>query len=613
MNPGHGMRPCFKEKEARLKYAVMYAVIREPQETAQSELAFEWLAEYLLVLNMPESISQAVPARNAAAHWRAQELLLMSEVMRLVGKSLAPEIVLREMLHLMSELLGLNRGRVVLADFVGDIALQGLADRKPETRASRSDRAVGPSSRIRYAYGLTKAEMALGRYGPGEGITGRVLATAQPIIVQDIDAEPQFLARSVARAQLPQDVVAFIALPIEVNREVIGVLACHRIRSRDRQLADDVAILKILATLAGQLLQLQALVFDKTRALQAKNQLLTRALETAAARYGIIGTSPPLLQALSELERVAEATASVLLLGESGTGKELFARAVHLSSQRNAQPFIKVNCAAIPDSLFESELFGYERGAFTGAQTARAGWFEQADKGTIFLDEIGEMPLGMQTKLLRTLQEGTIVRLGGKREVKVTVRVVAATNRDLALEVQRGTFRRDLFYRLNVIPIRLPSLRERPQDIRALAIHFLSRINQDNQRNVSLSLEALMLLEQHPWPGNIRELGNVIERLVLLTDSTMVSSQELQRFLPAQDHCDAPVTALGKAARAPVELAKPALAPLVRDYRAAHSHPVAQLHQALAAHGGNQSRAAQALGLTVRQFTYRLNKWGKSG
>ena len=503
--------------------------------------------------------------------------------MRLVGKSLAPEIVLREMLHLMSELLGLNRGRVVLADFVGDIALQGLADRKPETRASRSDRAVGPSSRIRYGYGLTKAEMALGRYGPGEGITGRVLATAQPIIVQDIDAEPQFLARSVARAQLPQDVVAFIALPIEVNREVIGVLACHRIRSRDRQLADDVAILKILATLAGQLLQLQALVFDKTRALQAKNQLLTRALETAAARYGIIGTSPPLLQALSELERVAEATASVLLLGESGTGKELFARAVHLSSQRNAQPFIKVNCAAIPDSLFESELFGYERGAFTGAQTARAGWFEQADKGTIFLDEIGEMPLGMQTKLLRTLQEGTIVRLGGKREVKVTVRVVAATNRDLALEVQRGTFRRDLFYRLNVIPIRLPSLRERPQDIRALAIHFLSRINQDNQRNVSLSLEALMLLEQHPWPGNIRELGNVIERLVLLTDSTMVSSQELQRFLPAQDHCDAPVTALGKAARAPVDLAKRALAPLVRDYRAAHSHPVAQLHQALAA------------------------------
>ena len=198
--------------------------------------------------------------------------------------------------------------------------------------------------------------MARCRYGPGEGITGRMLATAQPIIVQDIDAESQFLCRAVERAQLPQDIVAFIALPIEMSgamgREVIGVLACHRIRSRDRQLADDVAILKILATLAGQLLQ--ALVLEKTRALQAKNQLLTRALETAAARYGIIGTSPALLQALSELERVSEATASVLLLGESGTGKELFARAVHLSSQRRDQPFIKVNCAAIPDTLFES-------------------------------------------------------------------------------------------------------------------------------------------------------------------------------------------------------------------------------------------------------------------
>lgn len=546
----------------------------------------------------PKTVLQGGP------QWRAQELLLLSEVMRLVGKSLAPEVVLREMLHLISELLGLNRGRIVLADFVGDIALEGLADRKPETRTSSHS---GPASAIRYAYGLTKTEMARGRYGPGEGITGRVLATAQPIIVQDIDAESQFLARSVARAQLPQEVVAFIALPIEVNREVIGVLACHRIRSRDRQLADDVAVLKILATLAGQLLQLQALVADRTRALLAKNELLTRALETAAARYGIIGTSPALLQALGELERVSEATASVLLLGESGTGKELFARAVHLSSQRRDQPFIKVNCAAIPDTLFESELFGYERGAFTGAQTARAGWFEQADRGTIFLDEIGEMPLAMQTKLLRTLQEGTIVRLGGKREVKVSVRVVAATNRDLEVDVQAGTFRRDLFYRLNVIPIRLPSLRERREDIRALAIHFLSRVNQDNQRNVSLSPEALVRLQEHPWPGNIRELGNVIERLVLLTDSSMVSVRELERFLPRESAATAAAQAQVRPSPA---LATPASAPLVRDYQAAQSHPAEQLQAALAAHGGNQSRAAQAMGLTVRQFSYRLKKLG---
>ena len=571
----------------------------------------------LASLLLTEIMVTFTKSAKAATEWRAQELLLMSEVMRLVGKSLAPDVVLREMLHLMSELLGLNRGRVVLADFVGDIAHDGLADRKPE-RVTPCHPASHPTSSIRYAYGLTKTELARGRYGPAEGITGRVLATAQPIIVQDIDSEPQFLARSVARAQLPQEVVAFIALPIEVNREVIGVLACHRIRSRDRQLNDDVAVLKIFATLAGQLLQLQALVGEKTRALQAKNQLLTRALETAAARYGIIGTSPALLQALSELERVSEASASVLLLGESGTGKELFARAVHLSSQRRDQPFIKVNCAAIPDSLFESELFGYERGAFTGAQSARAGWFEQADRGTIFLDEIGEMPLAMQTKLLRTLQEGTVVRLGGKREIKVVVRVVAATNRDLEQDVQRGIFRRDLFYRLNVIPIRLPSLRERPQDIRALALHFLNRVNQNNQRNVSLSPDALTQLEQHAWPGNIRELGNVIERLVLLTDSIMVSSKELLRYLPAksqdrQDRQDIKASQLAAAtnhaslASTSSSLPSPPQA-LVRDYQTAQSHSAAQLQQALRAHGGNQSRAAQAMGLTARQFGYRLQK-----
>jgi Nif-specific regulatory protein len=196
----------------------------------------------------------------------------------------------------------------------------------------------------------------------------------------------------------------------------VGVLACHRIRSRQRHLNDDLAVLRVLATLAGQLLQLEQLVAEQTGQLEARNAVLAQALNTNTARYGLIGNSPPLLQALGELERVSQTQATVLLLGESGTGKELFARAVHLASGRRDQPFIKVNCSAIPDTLFESELFGYERGAFTGASTARAGWFEQANGGTIFLDEIGELPLAMQSKLLRTLQEGTLVRLGGKRE-----------------------------------------------------------------------------------------------------------------------------------------------------------------------------------------------------
>jgi Nif-specific regulatory protein len=306
--------------------------------------------------------------------WRSQELLLMREIMQLVGRSLAPGLVLREMLHLMSELLGLNRGRIVLAD--------PQADPKAARTAS-----------IQHAYGLTRAEMARARYAWGEGITGRVLASGLPAIVQDIDAEPLFLFRAVARAQLPPETVAFIALPIEINSVPIGVLACHRIRSRQRHLNDDLALLRVLATLAGQLLQLEQLVAEQTRQLEARNAVLARALNTKSARYGLIGNSPALLQALGELERVSQTQATVLLLGESGTGKELFARAVHLASPRRDQPFIKVNCSAIPDTLFESELFGYERGAFTGATTARAGWFEQADTGTIFLDEIGELPL----------------------------------------------------------------------------------------------------------------------------------------------------------------------------------------------------------------------------
>jgi len=375
-------------------------------------------------------------------------------------------------------------------------------------------------------------------------------------------------------------------------------------------------VLRVLATLAGQLLQLEELVAEQTRQLEARNAVLAQALNTKSARYGLIGNSPPLLQALGELERVSQTTATVLLLGESGTGKELFARAVHLASPRRDQPFIKVNCSAIPDALFESELFGYERGAFTGASVARAGWFEQAHGGTLFLDEIGELPLAMQSKLLRTLQEGTLVRLGGKQEVRVNVRVVAATNRDLAREVDAGGFRQDLYYRLNVIPIQLPSLRERREDIRALALHFVSRANQAHQRNVNLSTDALARLEDHAWPGNIRELGNLIERLVLLADRPLLTAEDLERYMP-DAAAVAPSTgplpqgiAAGSVRPEPQDAPPARAAPLVRDYAPAHSHTVDALQAALAQAQGNQSRAAQSLGLTLRQFSYRLRKAG---
>lgn len=541
-------------------------------------------------------------------YWRQQEMLLLEQVMALVGRSLAPDVPMREMLHLMSELLGLNRGRVVLLDEETDTAS------------------------IRFSYGLTRKEAAMGVYKVGEGITGRVLAAGQLTIVQDIDQEPRFLFRAVQRSHLPEGMVSFIAMPIKIGQKTVGVLACHRIRIRNRALSDDLTILRILATLVGQLLQLQATLRARTKVLEQRNEMLSRALQTEAARYGIVGTAPSVLQAISELERVSDATASVLLMGASGTGKELFARALHLASPRRERPFIKINCAAIPETLFESELFGYERGAFTGANAARAGWFEQANTGTIFLDEIGELPLSMQSKLLRTLQEGTITRLGGKREIAIDVRLVAATNRDLEHEATRGAFRQDLYYRLNVIPIRLPSLADRREDIPALVLHFLNHINQTHQRNVNLTQAAINRLQNHDWPGNIRELSNLIERLVLLADHAIVDEAEVERMLPRADGpvradgmpatplpaAAAPTTPMVPPGNQPARQALPAdpaaFAPtLVRPYAPAHSHSAEQLQQALAACGGNKSRAAQQLGLTVRQFVYRLGKLGLAG
>jgi Nif-specific regulatory protein len=542
--------------------------------------------------------SDASADSESAGYWREHEMLLLQQVMALVGKSLSPAPALREMLHLMSELLGLNRGRIVLAD---------------ESRRS---------GRIRYAYGLTAEEIGRGVYAYGEGITGRALQHGQLTIIQDIDREPDFLARAVERSRLPDGTVAFIALPVVVERRAVGVLACHRIRNRSRTLADDITVLRILATLAGQLLQLEAGLEEKTRALEEQNAVLARALESAAARYGIVGTAPPLLRAISELERVSDSAASVLLLGDSGTGKELFARALHLASSRRDRAFIKINCAAIPDTLFESELFGYERGAFTGANSMRAGWFEQASKGTLFLDEIGELPLTMQTKLLRTLQEGTITRLGGKAEIRVDVRLVAATNRDLRRGVAHGSFRQDLYYRLNVIPIHLPSLAERRQDIRVLALHFISHTNQLNQRNVNLTTAALDRLEAYPWPGNIRELTNFIERIVLLAEKPLLDAVDIDRLLPS-DAADDPAVApalvqpaaadrrLGGAQDVSSHAPATHIAPLpMRPYRRVGSHPAQALVDALDQCGGNKSRAAQQLGMTARQFSYRWQKLG---
>jgi DNA-binding NtrC family response regulator len=309
----------------------------------------------------------------------------------------------------------------------------------------------------------------------------------------------------------------------------------------------------------------------------------------------LIGPSPSLAEVMRVVERVAPTLATVVITGESGTGKELVARSLHRRSERAGAPFVKVNCAAIPDGLLESELFGYEKGAFTGAGARKPGRFELAHEGTLFLDEIGEMPLSAQPKLLRAIQEGRFFRVGGTRTVSVDVRLVVATNRNLKEEVQKGSFREDLYYRINVVPIRLPALRQRREDIPILAERFLERFAARQQRHFDgFAPEALELLRAHSWPGNIRELENAVERSVLLADGTVIEAEdlpgELQRDLGAS---------AGTAERMPLrERVRRETRRLERD----------AIREALRATDGNVTRAAKRLGLSRRGLQLKMKE-----
>lgn len=525
-----------------------------------------------------------------AEHLAEQEALLIRESIRLLARSFEPERAIREMLHLLSELLGLNRGRVVLPD------------------PNRNDLA------IRYAYGLTREEVKRGRYALGEGITGRVMQSGEILIVQDVDAEPSYLARAVSRKTLPQEVVSFIALPIVIDHRVAGILGVHRLRSRRRALSDDIQALRTVADLIGQVLKLSSLIEKRTAMLVQENQSLKAALEVRSQvnpAWGIVGESPLLLNALRQIEQVASSSATVLLLGESGTGKELFARALHLQSPRRDAPFIKVNCAAIPESLFEAELFGHEKGAFTGATQNRPGRFEQAHGGTLFLDEIGDLPLPVQVKILRALQERVVERIGGRKEIPVDVRIVTATHQDLQQLVSAGRFRLDLFYRLNVIPIRLPALRQRPEDIKLLVRHFLAQLNERHQRNVVVTPSGLSSLVAYPWPGNIRQLYNVLERVVLLASEDEISEAAVD-FALVTEAQGQPVDTLATPSRTDpvVPIPQHPQGSAVRDYLPVHRDEAERIRLALEQSRGNKSRAAQALGFTLRQFNYRIKVLG---
>jgi len=325
----------------------------------------------------------------------------------------------------------------------------------------------------------------------------------------------------------------------------------------------------------------------------------------AKARAAIIGESPQLQEAFKIIDKVADTPATVLITGESGTGKELIASALHGASSRRDKPFIKINCAAIPHNLLESELFGYERGAFTGAVTSKPGRFELADGGTLFLDEIGEIPVEMQVKLLRALQEGEFERVGGIKTTRVDVRLIAATNRDLQEEIEAGRFRKDLYYRLAVVPLALPALRERRGDIPMLAAHFLEKYNRKlNKKIEGITDDALALLQAYHWPGNIRELENLIERVLLLADGPLITARDLPE--PVRQATTPPPAA--PAAPAEPAPSEGGLKDIVRMKAAELEKDL--ISKALEETGGNVTRAARLLQISRKSLQTKMKEFG---
>jgi len=503
------------------------------------------------------------------------ELQALYQVAQLIGSALDLDKALNEIFRILHDTLRMERATLVLAD------------------------SSGKQLAIRASYGLTREEKERGVYSAGEGIIGKVFRTSYPFVVPDIHSEPLFLNRTGARTNYTKGEVSFIGVPVILMEEPVGVLTVDRLFGPEISFEEDIRFLTVVAMLIAQFLNLHQAIKKKEELLVAENLSLKQELKNRFSHHNIIGQSKAMQEVFRSIDKVAPSLATALLLGESGTGKELVARAIHLASTRKDFPFIKVNCAALPETLLESELLGHEKGAFTGASSAKLGRFELADKGTLFLDEIGELPLPLQAKLLRVLQEKQFERLGGTKTIRVDVRIIAATNASLDQAVSQGKFRADLYYRLNVIPIVLPPLRDRREDIPPLLEHFLIQSNQNNERNITLSMEVLEFLINYSWPGNVRELQNLIERLVIMTDSRTVRMTDLPSFMKVQPEQEN--------TNANAEEIQPKT---YKHFSSLQDIERQQVEAALVRHGWVQARAARELGLTQRQIGYRIKKFG---
>lgn len=387
---------------------------------------------------------------------------------------------------------------------------------------------------IQVAYGLSSAQQNRGKYRLGEGITGKVVQTKKPMVIPKISEESEFLNKTNSRI-LKED-ISFICVPIMRNNEVLGTLSVDKLFSKTRSLAYDVNLLSIIAFMISEDVYIHRLENEKQHEyvlqLRDENERLREKLKDKYYISNIIGKSKAIQEVFNLILKIKEYSPTVLLLGESGVGKELVANAIHYNGPRNDKPFIKFNCSAIPESLIESELFGHLKGSFTGAITDKKGKFELANTGTIFLDEVGEMPINLQSKILRVIQEREIDPIGNAVPVKIDVTIIAATNRNLEELIVEKKFREDLYYRLNVFPIVVPPLRLRKTDIPLLIDYFIEKFsNQYNKKISRISTPAIDMLMLYHWPGNVRELQNCIERAVILTNDGVIRSYHLSPTL----------------------------------------------------------------------------------
>jgi len=443
---------------------------------------------------------------------------------------------------------------------------------------------------IEVAHGLSKRAMERGKYKLGEGITGRVIETGEAIAIPKISEEPLFLDRTASRKAKENVEISFICVPVKKGNQVVGALSVDKPYDESYSLKNGEQILSVVATMIAQhVINLETIRLEKER-LREENRRLRSELENKYRITNIVGNSNKMREVFQMISQVSKSNATVLVRGESGTGKELVANSIHYNSHRAKNPFVKVNCAALPANLIESELFGHEKGAFTGAIKQKLGKFEIANKGTIFLDEIGSMGQDVQVKLLRVLQEKEFERVGGHKTIKSDVRVIAATNKNLEHAMEEETFRGDLYYRLNVFPIYMPPLRERKTDILLLADYFLEEYALENNKEIRrFSTPAIDMLANYHWPGNVRELENCIERAVLLCEEGVIHSYHLPPTLQTRSESDT----------LPALSLEDALAHLERE----------MLIDALKNTRGNISNAAMLLKTTVRKFSYKASKY----